>query len=386
MEEREERRHLGEEEIDLYDLWLKLVRRKKLILGFFTAGVLIALAAGLVMTPVYRSSASLLPVSSGSGTALARLADVLPGFQPGTGDTSSKVLAVLESRSIRERVVKRVGYERILGGDPPRDRDPVNVAAEALENMITVSRDRDTGLVRISVEHRDPELAQTIGKVLIEELKSLLGEKTLTIAKANRLFLENQLRETEEELRMKLRELARFQREEKMIAPQEQIKGSLELYTELLSRKVSLQIELRKLESVLSPDSSRIEYLRRQIEAIDSQLSKIETAESGLSAVPSLEATPEKMASYTEIFLKVRGLQSKYETLLKLYEQAKMEERKEFIYVEVIDPPSLPEIPEKPKVKLMVAVAGVTSLFLGVFAALFLEWLSTLRERRREVP
>jgi len=104
-----------------------------------------------------------------------------------------------------------------------------------------------------------------------------------------------------------------------------------------------------------------------------------------MSAVPSLKATPEKMMGYTEILLKVRSLQSKYETLLKLYEQAKMEEHREFIYVEVIDPPSLPDTPVKPKIGLMVAVAAVSFLFLGVFTALFLDWLESVR-RERENP
>jgi len=255
----EERRHSGDE-IDLYGLWLRLVRRRRLILAILFAGVLLSLVAGLVMKPVYRSEASLLPVSPDTSAGLTELADKLLGVQLNVEDTPSKILAVLESRSLRERVVKRIGPGKILTDDPPSDRDPVSVASETLEGMVTVTRDRRTGLVRISVEHTDPELAQTIGRVLIEELRGMLREKPLTVARANRLFLEAQLRETEDDLKEGLRTLARFQKEEKMVAPQEQIKGSLELYTELLSRKVSLQIELRKLESVLSPDSSRISY------------------------------------------------------------------------------------------------------------------------------
>ncbi len=384
MEDRERKPLQEEEEIDLYELWLRLVRRKRLIGGVFLAGVFTALAVSFILKPVYRSEASLLPVASRPTTGLSELAGQFLGIQLSKEGPSAKILALLKSRTLRERVVDRLDLVSILVKDPPPDRDVRAVAAEILKEMISVTEDRKTGVIKLSVEHEDPALARRIGEALIEELKKALREKALTVARANRVFLEAQLRETEEELKKELRELARFQRREKIIVPEEQLKGTLELYAKLLSKKVALQIELRKLEGVLSPDSSRINYLRRQIEAIDNQLARIENSAEGFSAVPGLENAPEKMAGYTEVLLKVRSLQAKYETLRKLYEQARLEEQREFIYVEIIDPPSEPDVPVKPKRALIVAVAGLSSLMLGVFLALFTDWLSTVRERRRE--
>ena len=384
MEDRERKPLQEEEEIDLYELWLRLVRRKRLIGGVFLAGVFTALAVSFILKPVYRSEASLLPVASRPTTGLSELAGQFLGIQLSKEGPSAKILALLKSRTLRERVVDRLELVNILVKDPPPERDARTVAVEILREMISVTEDRKTGVIKLSVEHEDPALARRIGEALIEELKKALREKALTVARANRVFLEAQLRETEEELKKELRELARFQRREKILVPEEQIKGTLELYAELLSKKVALQIELRKLEGVLSPDSSRINYLRRQIEAIDNQLARIENSAEGFSAVPGLENAPEKMAGYTEVLLKVRSLQAKYETLRKLYEQARLEEQREFIYVEIIDPPSEPDVPVKPKRALIVAVAGLSSLMLGVFLALFTDWLSTVRERRRE--
>ncbi len=122
------------------------------------------------------------------------------------------------------------------------------------------------------------------------------------------------------------------------------------------------------------------EELRRKLR----ELARIENSAEGFSAVPGLENAPEKMAGYTEVLLKVKSLQAKYETLRKLYEQARLEEQREFIYVEIIDPPSEPDVPVKPKRALIVAVAGLSSLMLGIFLALFADWLSAVRERRRE--
>ena len=68
-----------------------------------------------------------------------------------------------------------------------------------------------------------------------------------------------------------------------------------------------------------------------------------------------------------------------YETLLKLYEQARLEEAQESLFVEVVDPPIAPDKRSKPKRALMVIVAGFTSGFLAVFIVFFMEWLRSVR-------
>ena len=384
MEERKDLPPIEEEEIDLYELWQRLKKRGKLILGVFLAGTVLSALISFLMTPVYRSEALLLPVSNQPSVGIAQLASEFLGIQAGGGDLSSKIMAVLKSRTIKERVVKKLNLVDVLLDEKPEGRDPLKAAVDVLEKMVSVSSDRKTGAITLRVDYEDPEVAARIAGAYIEELRKILEEKALTVAKANRIFLEKQLVETEKELRDKLRVLASFQKKEKVIVPQEQVKGSIELYSELVSRKIALQVKLRELESVLSPSSPQILALKEQIKAIDRQLYEIENS-AGNSAIPSLGSAPEKISRYTSIFIKVKGLQAKYETLLKLYEQARMEEQKNRIYVEVIDPPSVPDVPAKPKKKLIVAVAGVSSLFLGVFLALFLDWVESARSRYREM-
>ncbi len=384
MEEEKRERVYEEDEIDLYELWQVLIKRKKLILTIFVAVTSLTAVVSFLLTPVYRSEASLMPISSQPTGGIAQMAGEILGIPLKTEDTSAKIMAVLESRTIKERVIRRLGLVDVLLEEKPEDRDPLLAAVELLEDMVNVSQDRKTGLITLGIEYKEPDLARKIAQAYIEELQKILEEKALTVAKVNRIFLEKQLSETEDELKKALERLAHYQKKEKVIVPQEQVKGALELYAQLLSQKVALQVELRKLESILSSDSPRLISLKEQIKAIESQLSKLETSGMSFSALPSLEKAPEQMAGYARIFIKVKGLQAKYEAILKLYEQAKLEERKENIYVEVIDPPSLPDTPVKPKKKLMVAVAGTSSFFLGIFFAFFLEWLESVKRKHEE--
>lgn len=339
---------IEEDEIDLYELWLKLKKRWKIILGTFLIFTVATGVLGFIMTPIYRAEATIIPISSNPTGGLSQLVNQLLGIPAGGEDISSKILAVLKSRTIRDRVIEDLNLIPILVEETPEKRNPKIVANEVLEEIVTISQDRKTGTISIKVEYRDPEIAKNIAEVLIRELQKILEEKALTVAKVNRIFLEKQLLKTEKELKEALDDLANFQKKAKVIVPQEQVKGAFELYSDLLSKKIELQIELRKLESVLSTSSPRILALKDQLGAIEKQLSKFENTES-LSVIPSIKAAPELIAEYTQIYVKVRSLQAKYETLLKMYEQAKLEEQKENIYVEVIDPPYVSDIPVKPK-------------------------------------
>jgi len=378
-EERKDALNEGDE-ISTYELWQRLKRGWKLIGGVFLAGVLASVITSLLMTPVYRSEAVLLPVSDQPSLGMVQLASDFLGVQVPERDLSSKIMAILKSRTIKERVIKKLDLVDVLLEEKPRDRNTVSVAVGVLEDIVSMSSDRKIGTIILQVDYKDPEMAAKIAQAYIDELKEILEEKALTLAKVNRIFLEKQLAETERELEEKLRLLARFQKREKVIVPQEQVKGSIELYSELVGKKIALQVELRKLESVLSPSSPQVLALKEQIKAIDRQLYEIESA-AGNSAIPSLETAPDKITKYTSIFIKVKGLQAKYEALLRIYEQARLEEQKNRIYVEVIDPPSVPDIPIKPQKKQIIALSSAVSLFLGVVFVLFSERLE--RERRR---
>jgi LPS O-antigen subunit length determinant protein (WzzB/FepE family) len=47
--------------------------------------------------------------------------------------------------------------------------------------------------------------------------------------------------------------------------------------------------------------------------------------------------------------------------------------------------PKIPEKPSKPKPALIVAVSLISGLFLGIFIALFTEWLQTARSHHTQI-
>ncbi len=361
------------EELNLYEIFKNIWEGRKLIAIVVLTTTLTALLVSFLMKPIYRTEAVLMPVSSEKVSPYAQLASEFLGITISQENTSAKVMTVLKSRTLRERVVERLGlYNDLLDKDYRGNK--VAGTAKILEDLIEVKNDKKTGAILLAVDYYEPEKSKRIAEEMISQLQEILEEKALTISKANRVFLEKQLVKTERELRKYMTSLAELQKREKVLVPQEQVKGSLELYAELLSQKITLEVRLRELERVLSPKNPRLRALKEQISAIQRQIHSIENS-SGLSVLPSFESAPEKMKKFSGVFMKVEGLKAKYSTLLKLYEQAKMEEQRERIYVEVIDPPYMPENPVKPQRKKIVAGAFTVSLFLGIMIVLFYNWL-----------
>ncbi|WP_457640405.1 GumC family protein [Persephonella sp.] len=373
-----------EDEIDLYELWLTIKKRKKLIIGLFLFITISTAIISFILTPVYRSEASVIPVSAAS-SPLGELAGLaaMAGFSVGSTGDSAKIMAILKSRSIKEAVIKDIDLIPVLlEEDIPEDRDPMNVAVETLDEMVSVSEDKKTGVITISIDYKDPELAKKIAEKYIEKLQEIMNEKSLTIARFNRLFLEKRLKEEERKLEKIQSKLADFQKKTKIIQPSQQLEGVMDLYSNLIAKKIELIVKLRSVEAAFSEDNPKVKSLKEQLKAVSQQIKDLE-GKTNIAALPSLSQVPEKLIEYENLMRELKVSEEVYETLVKMYEQARLKEAKENIYVEVIDPPSLPDKPVKPKKKLMVAVAGVSSLFLGVFLAFFLEWIENVKRRHR---
>ncbi len=178
--------------------------------------------------------------------------------------------------------------------------------------------------------------------------------------------------------------MAKFQKDTKILAPEAQMKGLMDLYGSLVAKRIETQVKLKSMESALDKNNPQVKALQDQLNAINAQIAQLEQ-KTNIKAIPSMSQIPESMVDYAQIMQELSVAKAVYENLVKAYEQAKIEEAKDNLYVQVIDEPSLPDRKVKPKRTLMVAVAGVTSLILAIFIVFFREWIKTNRERSGEV-
>ena len=205
-----------EDEINLLDYVIVLLKHKWLIFGIvFITGVA-AVMITLMMRNIYRSEATIMPrqqektaTSSALSAlgALSGMASELVGL--GGGGDVDKFEVVLKSRDLARRVVEKYKLMPELfqdQWDPLKKQWKENPAPtiqdayKLLMGMLTVSRDRKTDVLTVKFDHEDPNFAKIMVDNYLTELSESLREETLKDAAENRRFLQEQIEQTSDPL------------------------------------------------------------------------------------------------------------------------------------------------------------------------------------------
>jgi uncharacterized protein involved in exopolysaccharide biosynthesis len=223
---------LEEDEINLLDLFIVLLKHKVMILSVvFLAGVA-AVVISLLMTNIYRSEATIAPTEQEKGSgALSALGGfgAMIASEVGIGATGSleQFDVVLNSRELTSSIVKQHNLLSVLFEDdwdpvkkswkdePPKAEDIYKV----VHNLLTVTPDKKQNVIQVSFESKDPKMAQTILDYFIVGMSEFLRRQTLEDAVAQRVHLSQQLSKTADPLlKNRLYELIAKQIEKETLA------------------------------------------------------------------------------------------------------------------------------------------------------------------------
>ncbi|MDI6754546.1 MAG: GNVR domain-containing protein, partial [Thermodesulfobacteriota bacterium] len=369
------------------------------VIGFlFLVSVASAAVISLLMTPIFQAKATLMPVESSQGRFSAALGTLqnLPFVGGAVGGAwgktaTDKLTSILNSRTVAEDVIKSLKLMPVLfleywdeknsrwkTNKPPTLQDTVRLLQKS---MVKIADDRK-GLLSISVEYKDPKLAADIANEYIIALQRFLHSSAISLAKRNRIFLERQIEVTKHDLKETEESLKNFQTSKKIAHLDAQaeaaIKTLAELKTQIITREVHLNA-FREFATEEHPDVKRLadelRELRQQLKRLEEGTKNPEKKES-IGAFITLSEAPTIGLEYGRLRRDAMVQQKVFELLTQQLELAKIEEAKDDITFQVIDQAIPPEKRIKPKRTLNVLLAGVVSLFLGVFLAFFLEYLS----------
>lgn len=190
-------RQPDEDEIKLLDLLIVLAKHKKRIIGVTLAAALLAVGYALSLPNIYTATAKILPPQSQSSASamLSQLGGLagMAGSSLGIKNPNDLYIAMLKSRSLMEKVVKRVDLQKVYG------QETLNGAMSALEGSAVISSDKG-GFIIVEVSDKDPQLAANLANIFIEELNKLLQTYSLTDAAQKRTFFDQQLRQAKDRL------------------------------------------------------------------------------------------------------------------------------------------------------------------------------------------
>ncbi|MDR9499880.1 MAG: Wzz/FepE/Etk N-terminal domain-containing protein [Hydrogenovibrio sp.] len=237
--------HTADDEIDLLELWQGLMARKWLIMGLTFLVTFVSAVVAINMTPQYESSVLIAPAGGEGGNdlmakygGLASMAGIsLPGGEGGVSKVA-EAKAILKSHRFLSAFVERHQLKPILfekqwdaateawqtpeepglvsqakttlidwlrAGEEPEKATPakdptlapgepsMQKAVNLFKNQITLSDDKETGMLTVTVEWQDPELAQAWASKLVQSVDQLLRQKAMTESREVIDYLQDQL-------------------------------------------------------------------------------------------------------------------------------------------------------------------------------------------------
>jgi uncharacterized protein involved in exopolysaccharide biosynthesis len=392
MPEKEQNRS-QEEEINLLDYVNVVVERRRMIIrNAFVAAVLMAVIS-LFLPKTWTATATLLPPEERESSPLSSLMSNMPISVPGLPGLSSSsdvFVEILRSRSVSGGVVERKYDYRNQKMDLLEfwGYKSVQQAVKQLQKHTTVFAN-EQGIVSISVELGDPVLAAQVANALVDELDRVNQEKSFSKAKNSRMYIEEQLQQTERDLKKASEQLAKFQSEFKAVNLEEQTKVAIEKAGEIKGTIMAKEIELEVASQTMKGDNPQVQQLQKHLEGLRRQYEHLQFGNS----VPFEEQkdyfipfsdVPEVGLRFAELVREVKVQETVWQLLNQQYYSAKIQEARDTPTVQVLDEAIPPEMRTSPKRRTLVTTAFFLAGLFSVFWSFVLEYKTRLRERKGE--
>ncbi|MBI5401970.1 MAG: hypothetical protein HY959_01080 [Ignavibacteriae bacterium] len=351
--------------IDYIKLFLEF---KKTILGVsIVISVIVGILMYFVIAPIFKSVGvvKITSKSSGlsgmlsSGTSIPGLGDV--GELAG-GSSASKELALYENILLSRRCIEEVVVKFKLN-DEWEFKHMQDCIKHFKENIMEINKDKVAGTMEIAVYDKNPERSKQICDFLIFELNKINTEMNALNAKNNKEFIETRYKIIKNDLKTAEDSLKIFQ-DRYGLAPDLQMKAATQSQFTMEAELKAEEVKLELLKKIISPEQSEIKLQQNKIDALRRQIEQIKSTSSEESPSSlSLKGGPDIMMNFFRLTRNVE-IQSKLLVyILPIFEQAKIEEKRETPSVIILDQPYVPEIKAKPKR----AVYILASFFIALF-------------------
>ncbi|RKY94277.1 MAG: hypothetical protein DRQ01_02740 [Ignavibacteriae bacterium] len=359
-----------DKKIDLLDYLVILIKWKKfLILLLLPTMIVTYLAIYFLIEEQFDAEALIIPADDtsmgGIGSLIGNLDVNLP-FDLGAGSSPEMGLysTIIYSRTNLQKVIDKFNLYQVYKLTP-EIKDYKKKAIDILENNISAS-ETEFGAFSLEVRSNSPELAANITNFIIEELNSTLIRIRTEKSRNNRVFLQDRIVEIRQNLRASEDSLIIYQTVSGILQPEEQFKGIIEAYTSIESDLITTKIQKSILEKIKGEQSIDVINMQFEIEEIEKKLGELKKHGEPSGIIPSLKTLPEKAINYFRILREVEINSAILEFVLPLFEQSKIEEKKDIPTLQVIDNAIPPEKKSYPP-RMVLTLLMTFSVFLISF-------------------
>jgi uncharacterized protein involved in exopolysaccharide biosynthesis len=343
---------------------------RRLLARVAAIALILSLVTAFVLPKQYESTARIMPPdSSGGGSAIfAALAgrvlgggssglSSLAGSLLGARNTSALFVDLLRSGTITGHLIDRFQLQHVY-----HKRYRVDTA-KRLARRTSISDDKKSGVISITVEDTDPRRARDLAQGYLNELNLLLNRTSTSSAHQERIFIEGRLKGVEAELERAQQELSVFSSTHTTLDIKEQTRAMVDAGAKLQAELIVGQSELDSLRQIYGSSNIRVRAAQARVADLQHELEKMSGSSAPLppdsdegsnssttstgsqngELYPSLRQLPRLAVPFADLYRRVKVEETVFELLTQQYEIARIEEAKDVPVVSVIDAPGIPE-------------------------------------------
>lgn len=359
-------------------------------------GLLSSTLLAFLIPKQYTSTTQLMPPDAQSTSGMAMMAAMAAKAGGGLGSMAGDLLGmkssgalfigVLRSQTSQDRLIQQFDLRKVYG------KRLVTDARTKLDENTSISEDRKSGIITISVTDRSPQRAAALADAYVNQLNYLVAELNTSSAHRERVFLEERLKVAKLDLDDASSQFAKFSSENNTLDIQQEGKAMLDAAGNIAGEMIAAQAQLEGLRQIYTDNNPRVRSLTARVAELRKQLEKIggtqangadpkagQTADHPASQsagmpYPTIRSLPLLGVKYGEFYRRAKIQETVYELLTQQFELAKVQEAKETPSVKVLDSARVPEKKSFPP-RLMI-------MFLGTFLAVSISVVWVLGSNR----
>jgi tyrosine-protein kinase Etk/Wzc len=377
-----------ETEVSVLDVLVLLAGRKRFIVRFVLGAAVLATVVSFLLPVRYEAKIVLLPPQQNSSMGSALLGQLgnmgslgslaaLAGGGLGIKNPADMYVSLLTSRTVEDAMIQRFGLMAEY-----REKRMADTRKEFESHTTAVAGVKD-GLIRISVEDRDPKRAAELANGYVEEFRKLSASLAITEAARRRLFFDQQLQQAKDNLAKAEEAMKKTQQSTGVLQIDSQARSLIESAAVLRGQVVAKQVQIQSMRSFAAEDNPGLILAKQELAALQSQLERLAGSQhdTGSDINLSKGRVTESGMEYLSRFRDLKYYETVFELLAKELEIAKLDEAREGAIVQVVDAAVPPDKKSFPPRALIVVLMTLIAFVIAVLWVLASErWAESWRD------
>ena len=343
---------------------------KRLAMSGLT-GLFVAGAYALLSPSWYTARISVVSLKRSATPAIPGLAELreLGGSLPGVPSSDAeRIAAVLSSESVANAVIDKFDLKKRYG------KTHIENARKELWQHCAIRVIQKGELVALTCEDKDPAAAQAMVAFFGEHGNAVFRRVDAGSAGEEVHFLEGRLAEIQKEAREAQQRLRSFEEANRIVDLESQAKAVVSNIAAIRAQRVAKELELSYAKGFASREESSSVQLRHMLSVLEAKeraleggTSRDQTSDGGSAPLtapellPPAMAVPSLRAQLEELHLDRKFYETAELMTMQRLETAKANQAREISTFQILDAPTLPTYPSRPRILMVGLVIGLVA-------------------------